>query len=152
MPDEDNPTLPQDPSPEPPPEVTAFYSGAIGRITNFMPMLALVGIVICWWLAGGMFAAGFVIGCLIAYVNFYWLKRVVSALADRVTQSGRSESGRAAFTRFLLRYALITAVAYVILRVSTRSLYGMLAGLFLPVAAIACEAFYEVYVALRRGL
>jgi len=27
-----------------------------------------------------------------------------------------------------------------------------LAGLFLPVAAIACEAAYETYVALERGL
>lgn len=117
-----------------------------------MPVLALIGTGVAWWRAGWVFAAGFVVGCAIAYVNFYWLKRVVNALADRVTRSGRGESGRAVFTRFLLRYALIAAVAYVILRVSTRSLYGMLAGLFLPVAAIACEAVYEVYVALRRGL
>ena len=42
--------------------------------------------------------------------------------------------------------------AYGILTVSPASLYGLLAGLFLPVAAIACEAAYEVYVALARGL
>ena len=137
---------------EPSPESTAFYAGAITRITTYMPALAAVGAGLAWWRAGWQFAVGFLVGCAIAYVNFYWLKRVVSALADRVTSSGHGESGRAAFTRFLLRYALIAAVAYVILRVSTRSLFGMLAGLFLPVAAIACEAVYEVYVALRRGL
>jgi small-conductance mechanosensitive channel len=117
-----------------------------------MPVLAVLGIAICWWRAGAMFAAGFALGCVIAYVNFHWLKRVVAALADRVTRTGSRESGRAAFTRFLLRYALIALAAYAILRVSNRSLYGMLAGLFLPVAAIACEAAYEVYIALRRGL
>ena len=117
-----------------------------------MPVLAAIGTVLCWWRAGMMFAAGFVFGCIIAYVNFYWLKRVVNALADRVTRTGSTESGRGAFTRFLLRYALIALAAYAILSVSTRSLYGMLAGLFLPVAAIACEAAYEVYIALRRGL
>ncbi len=153
--DNAQPDWPPEPEPEPfepSPGSTAFYSGAIGRITGYMPVLAVLGAALAWWRAGGAFAAGFLVGCAIAYLNFHWLKRVVSALADRVTRTGRSEGGRGVFARFLLRYALIAAVAYVILRVSTRSLYGMLAGLFLPVAAIACEAAYEVYVALRRGL
>ncbi len=54
--------------------------------------------------------------------------------------------------RFLLRYVLMGVGAYVILSVSPASLYGFLAGLFLPVAAIACEAAYELYVALARGV
>ena len=29
---------------------------------------------------------------------------------------------------------------------------GLFAGLFLPVAGIACEAGYEVYAALSRGV
>jgi hypothetical protein len=41
---------------------------------------------------------------------------------------------------------------YVIFSASPASLYGLLAGLFLPVAAIACEAAYEAYIALARGL
>jgi len=124
----------------------------MGRITGYMPVLAAIGTAIIWWQAGLLSSAGFLVGCLIAYVNFYWLKRVVNALADRVTRSGRGETGGGVLTRFLLRYGLIAVAAYAILRFSTRSLYGMLAGLFLPVAAIACEAVYEVYGALRRGL
>jgi len=130
----------------------AFYSGAIVRITRYMLPLGLLGFAVAWWRGGAAFALGFVAGCCIAFVNFYWLKRVVNALAERVSRSGQSESGRAAFTRFLLRYALIALAAYAILRYSTSGLYGLLAGLFLPVGAIACEAAYEVYVALRRGL
>jgi hypothetical protein len=34
---------------------------------------------------------------------------------------------------------------------SRESLYGFLGGLFLAVAAILCEAVYELFVALRRG-
>ena len=41
--------------------------------------------------------------------------------------------------------------AYAILTVSPASLNGLLAGLFLPVAAIACEALYELYAALAVG-
>jgi len=117
-----------------------------------MPVLAVVGTAFVAWRVSWPFAAGFALGCGIAYLNFYWLKRVVNAIAERVTSERRSERGGGIFMRFLLRYALIAATAYAILRVSTQSLYGMLAGLFLPVAAIACEAGYEVYAALRRGL
>lgn len=142
---------PQPDSVELSPVADAFYSGAAARITRYMPVLGALGAMLAWWRAGIFFAAGFVVGCLIAYVNFHWLKRVVNALAERVTQSGRSEGGRAALTRFLFRYALIALAAYAILKISARSLFGMLAGLFLPAAAIVCEAAYEAYVALRRG-
>jgi hypothetical protein len=43
-------------------------------------------------------------------------------------------------------------IAFVILTVSRKSLYGLFAGLFLPVAAILCEAVYEGYVILIRRI
>jgi hypothetical protein len=51
-----------------------------------------------------------------------------------------------------MRYGVIGIAAYAIFRISVSSLYGMLAGLFVPAAAIVCEAAYELYAALRRGL
>ena len=74
--------------------------------------------------------------------------RVVRALEeylDAVERGQRPERGA-----FLARYAIVAAAAYVIFRSSRGALGGLLAGLFLPVAAIFCEAFYEVAVALRR--
>jgi hypothetical protein len=53
--------------------------------------------------------------------------------------------------RFLLRYFLMALVAFAILTVSRESLYGLFAGLFLPVAAILCEAAYEAYKIVVRG-
>lgn len=137
---------------EPSPAAEAFYSGALARIRRFMLVLAPAATVVVWVWAGWQAGAGFVAGCAIAYVNFHWLQKAVNALADRVTRTGQSVSGRGIVARFLLRYLLIALSAYVIFRVSVASLYGLLAGLFLPVAAIFCEAVYEFYVALRRGL
>ena len=129
-----------------------FYSGALDRIRLAMIIVGLIltagAIVRYGWRVG----LGFALGCVVSYLNFYWLKRVVSAMADRITKSGKSESGKGIVGRFLLRYVLMGLAAYAILTVSPASLYGLLAGLFLPVAAIACEAGYEVYVALARGL
>lgn len=130
----------------------AFYAGALERIRSFMVGLAVLLSVAVWAYFGWRPALGFVLGCGIAYLNFYWLKRVVSAMADRITQTGRRGSSKGIVVRFLLRYLLMGVGAYVILSVSPASLYGLLTGLFLPVGAIACEAGYELYVAVARGL
>jgi len=130
----------------------SFYAGAATRIPRFM--LALAGIVTAAALLrfGWRVALGCACGCTIAYLNFYWLERVVSGLADRVTQTGQRQSGKGVVSRFLLRYFLMAVGAYVIFSVSPASLYGLFAGLFLPVAGIACEAAYELYAALSRGM
>jgi hypothetical protein len=117
-----------------------------------MPILAALGTAAMWWRAGAWMAAGFVAGSVIAYANFYWLKRIVNALADKATHAVPTGHGHGVVARFLVRYVLIAVAAYVIIKISTQSLYGMLWGLFLPVGAIICEAGYEMYTALRRGI
>ncbi len=127
-----------------------FYSGALQRIRNFMAALAPALIAVSLWKFGQRSAVGFAFGCAIAYINFYWLKRVIAGFVDHATGAATSQTGQGIVFRFLLRYILMALGAYVILTVSPASLNGLLAGLFLPVAAIACEAFYELYVALAR--
>jgi hypothetical protein len=129
-----------------------FYSGALDRIRRFMAALAGPLIAAAWWRFGIRSSVGLAVGCLIAYINFYWLKRVISGFVDRAAGATTSQSGDGIVSRFLLRYILMAVGAYVILTVSPASLNGLLAGLFLPVAAIACEAAYEVYGALVRGM
>jgi hypothetical protein len=133
------------------PSSEAFYSGALDRIARFMLVLAAGLSTAAGWRYGWRVALGFACGSALAYLNFQWLKRVVIALADRATQPGQTQSSQGVVWRFLLRYVLIALGAYVIFTVSRASLYGLFAGLFLPVAAIACEAAYEVWVALVRG-
>lgn len=129
-----------------------FYSGALDRIRNFMLVLAAAFCVAAWWRFGCWTAAGFLLGCVIAYLNFHWLKSGVSGLADRATNSGKRQSGAGIVARFLLRYVLLAGAAYGILTSFPASLRGLLAGLFLPVGAIACEAGYELYAAVKSGV
>jgi hypothetical protein len=130
----------------------SFYSGALARISRFMIVLAVGSSLAAWARLGWRIALGLACGCAIGYLNFHWLKRVVTGLAGRITQAGRPQSGKGIVLRFLLRYLLMALAAYVIFSVSPASLYGLFAGLFLPVAAIACEAAYEAYVAVARGI
>jgi hypothetical protein len=131
-------------------EEEKFYSSAILRIRTFMLVLAPLFCAVAWLKFGWRSAAGFLLGCIIAYLNFQWLKSGVSVLADKVTNTGKRQSGRATVARFLLRYALLGLAAYAILTSFPGSLRGLFSGLFLPVAAILCEAVYELYVATVR--
>jgi hypothetical protein len=129
----------------------SFYSAALTRIPHFMVVLAIALSLAGWLRFGWRIALGFACGCAIAYLNFHWLERVVSALADRATQTAYKQSSGGIVFRFLVRYFLMAAAAYAIFSVSPASLYGLFAGLFLPVGGIACEAVYELYMALARG-
>ncbi len=134
------------------PVAAQFYSGALDRIRRFMLVIGVVATIAVWIALGWRYGIGVLLGCAVAWVNFYWLKQAVGALADRVTTSGHPQSSAGTVAKFLLRYALIALAGYAIFRVSKESLYGLLGGLFLTVAAILCEAGYEAYAALRRGL
>jgi len=130
----------------------SFYSGALTRIPRFMIALGFILSAAGWLRFGWRIALGFACGCAIAYLNFHWLERVVTALADRATQTAYKQSSGGVVFRFLVRYFLMAAAAYAIFSVSPASLYGLFAGLFLPVGGIACEVSYELYVALARGV
>jgi ATP synthase I chain len=125
-----------------------FPSRALDRIRRFMIVLGLAALISAQILFGWRIALGFALGGIIAYLNFHWLEKVVAGLADLTIQTGAPASSRGIVHRFLLRYFLMAIVAFVILAVSRESLYGLFAGLFLPVAAMLCEAGYETYKVL----
>ena len=129
-----------------------FYERVLQRIQALMIVIGMAGLVTGWTFFGWRIAAGFTLGAAIAFLNFYWLKKVVAGIADLTLQSGTPASGRAVVQRFLFRYFLMAVVAFVILTVSRKSLYGLFAGLFLPVTAMLCEALYEAYAVLVRRI
>ena len=131
---------------EPPPETSNdFYSRALERIHKFMLVLGAAAMVTALVMLGWRIAGGFAVGGAVAFLNFYWLKKVVAGVAAATVQSGTPAPTRGVVQRFLLRYFLMALAAFVILTVSRDSLYGFFAGLFLPVAAMLCEAGYETY-------
>ncbi len=122
-----------------------FYSRALERIQRMMIVIGVAALTTAWGYFGWRIGLGVALGGSIAYLNFHWLKKVVAGIADLTIQSGSPASSRGVVHRFLLRYFLMALVAFAILTVSRESLYGLFAGLFLPAAAILCEAAYEAY-------
>src|SRR5208282_1115568 len=91
---------------EPNPAQTAaaehFYSGALPRIGRLMSVLAPLLVAAAWWKFGLRPAVGFAFGCAIAYINFHWLKRVITGFVDRATGTATSQSGSGIVFRFLI--------------------------------------------------
>ncbi len=112
--------------------------------------LAGLGILLCGWFFGFAGCLGFLIGAGISYLNHRWLERMVDALGERITTGQSSERGSLLVLRTVLRYVSIAVAAYVIFRISRAGLFGFLAGVCLPIAAIACEVGVELVLGLRR--
>ena len=130
----------------------AFYEGAERRIFRFMAAAFVFSTGALWYWRGGQFALGFLLGSAVAFANLVWLRQIVAAFIERLSGAGPTTSGGSLVFRFVMRYSLIALLAYGMFTIRPASLSGFLAGLFLPVAACFCEAVYELYVALRRGL
>jgi nitrate reductase NapE component len=141
------------PAPEtaPSPEAEAFYENAYRRIVRIMLVLPILVFPVLLIKFHGAVAFGFIVGSAIAFFNFYWLKRAVVVLGDRVTNSTYRQSGSRVVAGFFMRYVLIGVGAYVIFKSSAMSVNGLFVGLFVPVGAVLIEAVYETYGALRRG-
>jgi hypothetical protein len=151
----DAPAEPPQPAPPEVPEnpaATEFYGGAerrIGRI-GFTLSTAGVGAAVAGW--GPAVALGFALGAIVGLVNLVWLKRVAAGFTGAVLNDPKRPSTARLVFRYFVRFALITLGALVIFKRSTASGYGFLAGLFVPVAALMCEAAYEAFIAVRRNL
>jgi len=151
QPDPDNTEDVFEPAPVDP-KVERFLGGAVGRIRHTMLILGAIAMLVAWSIWGWRIAAGVLLGGVVSYVNFHWLERALDSLAERITAAGSKVSSSGTVFRFLLRYVFIGIGAYAIFKGSAAGLYGFLGGLSLTVAAILCEAAYEMYVALRSKI
>jgi hypothetical protein len=133
-------------------EAEAFYAGAERRIPRFMAAAFVLSAGALWYWRGAQFALGFLIGSAVAFVNYVWLRQITAAFIERLSGAAVAASRGGLVPRFVMRYSLIALLGYGMFTIRPASLGGFLAGLFLPVAAFFCEAVYELYVALRRGL
>ena len=129
-----------------------FYRQVFDRLVRIMIALSLAGLPVAWIRYSSAVALSFLLGSAVAIVNFYWLRRTIEAMAAYLQTTGEKPSSARVVVRFVLRYLLIAAAAYVILRGTTNGLYGLFAGLSLPAAAILIDAAYEVSRALRTEL
>jgi hypothetical protein len=138
------------------PAIEQRLSGAYSRILRVAIALSVAGTLVAALVFTWQSGLGLAIGALLAYVNFVWLHHGTERLVERILASNKATTDdeskprklRFAFP-FPLRYALLIAVAYVILKSYPRLLIGFIVGLILPILAAMGEGIYEAVVSSK---
>jgi len=128
-----------------------FFAAAYERIVRILAVLLPCSTVVFWIFLDHRFAIGFIVGGVVAIINFLSLRKLVIAFADRVISSSGEQRSSGLVLRFLLRYGIIAVAGYVIFKSSAMGAYGLLVGLAIPAVGIMIEAGYELYGSWRRG-
>jgi hypothetical protein len=91
---------------------------------------------------------GLVIGSVLAWFNFRWLRQGMDALAAAATAQAGAANTRVpigSYFRALFRYALIALCLYGIFKLSAIPLVSMVFGLFALGAAAIAASVYELW-------
>lgn len=114
-----------------------IFERTAARVSRTIAIIAFVGGATAFAWRGWRAGLGFLAGATAAWFNFRWLRAFVAGLGP-----GGKPSRFAVF--FALRYLILAAGAYVILRYSRASLAAALTGLFTPLAAVIVEVLIQL--------
>lgn len=104
-----------------------------------MCVLAGAGTLALLWLKGWPWGLGFLAGAAASILNFRWFQQLTAALGPGARRPRRR------FALFLgLRYVLLGAGGYAIVKIFGLSGLAIIVGLLVSVAAVLAEMIYEL--------
>lgn len=109
-------------------------------------LLVPLGTTLVAWQWGGRMAVGFAVGGGLAYLNYRWIVAVVDALV----RAGQARVPRRIYLKLFLPLVLLGILLYVIFSRSALSPVGVLSGVLLLAVAVLLEAFYQIFLEVRR--
>ena len=112
------------------------YQRITRRITILIVVIGVVGTIAFTATKGPHFGAGFLLGAALSWVSFWRWKKVVDALAP-------GEKRRSAWV-WLLRFAALAGVAYVIVNYLAVTPVAVFLGLLATAAAAIVSAIFEL--------
>lgn len=120
--------------------------GAERRLGSITLVLVGAGTGVVAWRWGGLTAAAFAFGGVLAYLNYRWIVAVV----DTLVRAQRARPTRGTYGKIFLPLALLAAVLYVIFSRRWLAAAGVMSGVLVLAAAVLVELVYEVILELRH--
>jgi hypothetical protein len=120
----------------------ALFEQAAGRMRASMLWLSGAGALAAWLLAGWPWGLGFLAGGLASWGNFYWLHQLTASLGSTLTGPRKHM-----VVYFCLRYLLLGAGGYFLVKVVGLNLTAGLLGLLVMAASVILEILYELIYA-----
>jgi len=126
---------------------------AYQRVLRSAIGLSFLAVVIAAFITGWRGSIGVSVGSAIAILNFVWLHQGAKLLVQRMMAAGAEASSSPSKLRvwlfFPLRYLLVIAAVYAILKGYPGVLVSFIVGLALPIFALMGEGVYEAAVLQR---
>ncbi len=116
-----------------------FYGRAFARLYRYMLVAAAAGAAAFLIARGWVWGLSFLLGAVASYLNFSWLHQVVEAIGPNARPTRKRM-----FVLVALRYLMLGAGGYVIVKVFGMNAIAAIVGLFVPVAAVLIEILYEL--------
>jgi hypothetical protein len=130
---EESPALPSDE-----PAVSISHH----RLLIEMAVLIAVGAVIGFIFGGARFGFGVLFGGLLAFLNYYWLKRSTAAIFEKAFSGG---SGRFLSIRFISRYLALGVVILAVHFSGAMPATAVIAGLAAFAIAVVVDGFISIF-------
>ena len=116
----------------------------IARLTIFLGAIAAVPVA---WFYGPPWGAGILVGAILAWFNFRWLRQGLDALTAAATAHANLRNPRVPIVTYfkaLFRYGLIALAVYVIFKYLNVPILSMICGLCALGAATLAVSVYEI--------
>jgi hypothetical protein len=116
----------------------AHFTLAMSRVERLMLFVAAAGALVAYVRGGWPALIGFLVGAAGSYLNFRWLRQMVSGVGAATKIRKRHA------VLFGLRYLIFGAVVYVIVKFFQINAVAALVGFLTAVCAVIFEILYEL--------
>jgi hypothetical protein len=123
---------------------------SLGRILVLMAAVIVLGSVVSAVTAGFGFALGVLLGGAVSFANYFWLKRSLTEIFERIIRDG--EKPRFLSGAYVFRYLALGGVIAVVLLTDAVPFTAFVLGLASLAFAVMIEGFIQVFtiVFIRR--
>ena len=112
------------------------------RILLIMALVVIAGAIFGFVRVSASFGWGVLIGGILSFINYYWLKNSLRAVFDRIV---RDETPGFLATKYILRYVAFGAVLAIVYLTKTVPVVSVILGLASFAFAIVIEGIIRIF-------
>lgn len=114
-----------------------------GRILKLMGVLGLAGTVLGTALASFHFGLGVLVGSVLAFVNYYWLKFSIAKILNLAAETG--EKPRLLGLKYFARYLILAVIVAILYATNAVSVVGLILGMGSFGFAVVLEGIFRIF-------
>jgi hypothetical protein len=114
-----------------------------------MALVAVAGSLAGFILVSWQFGTGVILGGILSFVNYYWLKVSLKRLFDSAVAHG--EKPRFLAVKYFARYATLGAILTVVFLTETIPVVAVIAGLASFAGAIVIEGLIRLFLTIFKS-